>query len=62
MQRSDTILLEKIVALKANTLRDAEDRENLTADNIHRGRSKFHLPSPFAKIVVCNDVFKLQQI
>ena len=42
-ESKSVILLENDGAVKANTLRDAEGRDNLTADNIHHSRSKFHV-------------------
>jgi len=49
-QSKSVILLENDVAVKANTIRDAEGRYNETADNIHQSRSKFHVPLLNAKL------------
>ena len=49
-QSKSVILLENDAAVKANTLRDAEGSDNESADNMHQGRSKFHVPSLNAKL------------
>ena len=49
-QSKSVIFLENDAAVKANTWRDAEGRDNVTADNIHHSRSKFHVPSLNTKL------------
>ena len=48
-QPKSVIFLENDAVVKANTLRDPEGRDNVTDDNIHHSRSKFHVPSLNAK-------------